>query len=183
MNQEIALAHMVEQLTEEDYSCAVKLLGADEHMRPRLWYPDLVLAPDGAPYIYRWYLVGSPSDTQPPASVMLHIQVASDPKRPLHDHPWSNMSVIVSGGYEELLQANPPRGEIERRLRQPGDIIFRGAHEAHRLLLPPSVPYAMTIFSTGPKVRDWGFWYDYEWRHHDRCIATRDGVSIHVDQE
>jgi len=182
------LAEMVEQLTPEDYAFAVRTLGADKHMRPRLWHPDLTLAPDGAPYLYRWYLVGGNTTEGhkieiAPANVMLHIQVQSDPERPFHDHPWENTSVIVSGGYEERLQSLPPYGEVEIFHRRAGDVVHRAATEAHRLVLPEGVPYAMTIFSTGPKVRDWGFWYGDDWHHNKRHVDARDGgVSVHVNR-
>jgi hypothetical protein len=63
-----------------------------------LRYPDLVIAPDGKPYLYRWHVF--PQNAA--AGVYFHIQVQSDPERPLHDHPWDNTSVILSGGYDEL---------------------------------------------------------------------------------
>lgn len=181
------LAEMVEQLTPEDYDFAVRTLGHDGRLAPRLWHPDLVLAPDGTPYLYRWYLVGGNTTEGAkievsPAYVMFHIQVQSDPERPLHDHPWDNQSVIISGSYEEVIQSQPPYGVVERVLRKKGDVITRAASEAHRLILPEGVPYAMTIFTAGPKVRDWGFWYGDEWHHNKQHVAFRDGVSVHVNR-
>ncbi len=44
------------------------------------------------------------------------------------------------------------------------------------------VAYTMTIFSTGPKVREWGFWYGDEWHHNQRHVADRDGVSVHINR-
>lgn len=183
------LCEMIEQLTQEDYAFAVKTLGHNDHCAPRLWAPDLTLAPNGEPYLYRWYLVGPPiehpdgSKTYAPVCVMFHIQVQSDPERPLHDHPWDNQSVIVSGGYEEVLQSQPPYGAVERVLRVKGDVITRAAGEAHRLILPEGVPYAMTIFTAGPKLRDWGFWYGDNWHHNKQHVAFRDGMSVHVNRE
>lgn len=183
----------VEVMTDEDYAFACHCLGSSPFKHgsavPRLWAPDLVLAPDGKPYLYRWYLVGGNTTegativTHAPAHVMLHVQVQSDPERPFHDHPWDNQSVIVSGRYIERIQSDPPFGAVEEVERKKGDVIVRAAREAHRLILPEGVPYTMTIFSTGPKVRDWGFWYGDTWHHNRQHVAFRNGVSVHVNRD
>lgn len=182
---QIALGYMIEGLTEADYTTACKILGDDPLRAPRIWNPDIVIAPDGNPYLYRWYLVGGSSTLGQDigATVMFHIQVASDPERPLHDHPWDNQSVILAGTYLELLQSDPPYGKVAQELRKPGEVITRAAAEAHRLILPKGIPYAMTLFSTGPKVRTWGFWYGDQWRSYKEHVHTENGVSIHVNRE
>ena len=140
--------------------------------------PDLVISPDGNPYLYRWHIVRTPR-----ASIYFHIQVADDPERPLHDHPWDNQSVILAGGYDEIYSPFPPNSyELTREVRA-GDVVFRRAQEAHRLLLPKGIPYTMTLFSTGPKVRDWGFWYDDGWKPYTEVTRMIDGQSVHVKGE
>lgn len=146
----------------------------------RLYKPDLEIAPDGSPYLYRWHVV----DRNKEANVYLHIQVASDPERPLHDHPWDNQSVILAGGYLEIIQENPPWSGLVHRRRNPGDTVQRKATESHRLVLPMDVPYTMSLFTTGPVKRDWGFWMPThkgrpQWHSHQECIVnTPDGKSI-----
>lgn len=135
--------------------------------------PDLVIRPDDQEYIYRWHLV--PRNRE--ANVYFHIQVASDPERPLHDHPWDNVSVILAGGYEEIMVKGVGFAEPQRYTRTPGDVIFRRAAWAHRLVLPSSVPYSMTLFTTGPKVKEWGFWVDGAWVPYDELTETKEGVS------
>lgn len=140
--------------------------------------PDLIIAPDGNPYLYRWFAVPCTEDGG--ARVYFHMQVSADPERPLHDHPWDNMSVILSGGYLERMQLHPPNGLVQDLIRVEGDVIFRRWHVAHRLFLPIGVPYTLTQFSTGPKVNAWGFWYGQE--HVDyRKVTDRlaDGRSVH----
>ena len=163
------------KLSADDLLLARSILGWE------LRAPDLVIAPDGKPYLYRWHLI--PHSTQ--ANVYFHIQVDSDPERPLHDHPWENQSVILSGGYDELINFQPmatPIGEdagshaIRRPLRK-GDVVHRLASEAHRLILPPQFPYTMTIFSTGPKVRTWGFWFTSGFKSYSEVTEMRDGSS------
>lgn len=143
--------------------------------------PDLVIAPDNAPYIYRWHVI--PRNQR--ANVYFHIQVADDPERPLHDHPWDNMSVILAGGYDEHWNPTPRWGHADLILRKwrKDDTVHRRAGEAHHLYLPKEFPYAMTLFSTGPVIRDWGFWYPNGWRSADIVTTNIGNRSIHLKEE
>jgi hypothetical protein len=139
--------------------------------------PDVDIQPDGTPYLYRWHLI--PRNAYG-ANAYLHVQVASDPERPLHDHPWDNQSVILAGGYIERQVRNMPWGIVEEPRRFAGQTISRKAEEAHRLILPPEVPYTMTLFTTGPVRRDWGFWLNDHrgyptWLSHEECLVEVDG--------
>lgn len=119
--------------------------------------PDLVIAPAGhGEYLFRWYIV--PRNNH--ANAYFHVQTASDPERPLHDHPWDNTSVLLAGRYDEIVNPYPHHGDhvAWTAHRETGAVIHRPAELAHRLLLPPEVPYMMSLFSTGPKRRKWGFW-------------------------
>lgn len=166
-------------LAMEDYAIACSYVGVS-----RLSHPDLVIAPDGKPYLYRWYLsprAGTVGD--PRGNCYFHIQVASDPERPLHDHPWDNMSVILSGGYDEsVLTPLEAAARISPRIfgRRRGDVIFREAGTAHHLRLPEGVPYTMTQFTTGPNVKEWGFWIDGKWVDSHELIHDVDGVSAYT---
>jgi hypothetical protein len=142
--------------------------------------PDVTIAPEGAPYLYRWYM--QPNDkTQ--SNEMFHIQVASDPERPLHDHPWDNVSVILAGKYDEILCADPQSGMAPMTVRRKkGDVVLRYAYYAHRLVLPEGTPYVMTRFVTGPKLREWGFWYPDGWHHNEQHVAWRGNESIYVNR-
>lgn len=145
--------------------------------------PDLVIAPDGNPYLYRWFIAKHFAPTPSMGSsggTYFHIQVASDPERPLHNHPWDNMSVILAGMYIEQLQVAPPRGITLSLPRIAGDVIFRRASEAHRLILPDNVPYTITQFSFGPKINNWGFWYPEGFRDYRQVTRVEGNVSVHV---
>lgn len=105
--------------------------------------PDFVIGDD---YLRRWWVI----PRNPFANVYLHQINRSDDDRALHDHPWANVSVLLKGGYREHL----PDGEaIERKA---GDVVQRQATDLHRLELIDGQP-AVSLFITGPKVRDWGF--------------------------
>jgi hypothetical protein len=138
--------------------------------------PDLVIAPDGNPYLYRWHLQSG--DKGP--GMYFHVQVASDPERPLHTHPWDNMSVILAGAYLEELQHAPPSSIKLTLPRLKGDVIFRLATEAHRLVLPGGVPYTMTQFAFGPKINHWGFWYSDGFRRWETVTSLQGNVCVHV---
>ena len=94
---------------------------------------DFLIMPDGKPYLFRWFVV--PPSKQ--GNVYFHIQVADDPERPLHDHPWDNFSVILSGGYVELLSRDGGEPEVYPRCK--GDVVARAAEWGHRLLMPEGI--------------------------------------------
>lgn len=161
-------------LSREDYELAERIMSGWRE-------PDLIIAPDGSPYLYRWHII--PRNTK--ANVYFHIQVADDPARPLHDHPWDNTSVILSGGYDELITDAPGLEHLgsayapERYSRGIGDVIHRLGATAHRLILPSDVRYTMTLFTTGPKYREWGFWYPDGWKpYHEVTAMLDDGVTV-----
>lgn len=164
---------------EADYILAEKIIG-NLH-RP----PDLVIAPSGhGEYLFRWYVIPRNKN----ANVYFHVQTQSDPERPLHDHPWDNTSVILAGGYDEIISKCPwVNGDYEgngfdrsldyRLRRYVGDVIYRQATWAHRLILPPDTPYTMTLFMTGPKVREWGFWEGGKFSPFKEVTVKSEGKS------
>jgi hypothetical protein len=138
--------------------------------------PDLIIADeDGKPYLYRWWIIPRNEYT----NVYAHIQVDNDPARPLHDHPWDNTSVILFGGYREIFTLSPwlPH-QPQEVIRAPGDVVHRKATTAHRLLLRPTVPYSASIFTTGPKAKEWGFWHKREFHPHGDWNKLKDGTSF-----
>jgi hypothetical protein len=169
-------------LSQADYLLADQIIGQERGGIYR--EPDLVIAPNGQPYLYRWHIV--PHNKR--AGVFLHVQVKSDPERPLHDHPWDNMSTILTGGYDEIWDSAPwmsdHHANVHKQVRKLriGDTVSRKASAAHRLLLPEEFEYTMTLFFTGPKIRQWGFWYPDGWRNADDVTRLRDGVSVHIGE-
>lgn len=166
------------QLQPEHINILDTLVPAPTLFRWGVRDPDVEIKPDGEDYIFRWHLIPR---NQVGANVYLHLQVADDPERPLHDHPWDNQSVILAGGYREVFVEHPDHlwHEKERFVRQ-GQVVHRRAEEAHRIFLLPQVPYTISLFTTGPVIRDWGFWFtehirgatliQRRWKQHDECI-------------
>ncbi len=87
-------------------------------------------------------------------NVYLHEILRSDEDNCLHDHPWPFMSLILSGGYCEVL----PNG---KRWREPGTLLSRRARFRHRIEV--SRP-AWSLVIVGRKFRDWGFFTVNGWR-------------------
>jgi len=125
--------------------------------------PDFVIGDD---YLRRWWIV--PRNKQ--ANVYLHMIRNSDDDRALHDHPWDSTSVIISGGYIE----HTPEGSFAR---VSGDVITRKAEDAHRLEIVAGQP-AVTLFLTGPNIREWGFHCPNGWRVWTEFVDARDKGQI-----
>lgn len=121
--------------------------------------PDFVIGND---YLRRWWVV--PRNDY--ANLYLHEFRASDDDRALHDHPWASTSVIIAGRYLE----HTPDGAFERKA---GDVVSRAAEALHRVELFPEET-AITLFFTGPKVREWGFACPQGWRHWTEFVDTSD---------
>jgi hypothetical protein len=128
--------------------------------------PDLLIGPENNPYLRRWWLV----PRNPFLNVYLHnIRRSDDATRGLHDHPWWSVSVLLKGSYYEIVPLNPrnPRGRTQRLFWRSGSVIFRGAKHAHRLEVTLPKANVWTLFITGPRFRQWGFWEPEGWRAHD----------------
>lgn len=124
--------------------------------------PDFVI---GERYIRRWWIL--PRNAF--CNVYLHEMLASDEDRALHDHPWPNTSVILLGSYIE----HTPEGAFERVA---GDVVSRPAEALHRLELVGE--RAISLFATGPKLREWGFECGHGWVHWKDFIDSDDPGQV-----
>lgn len=114
-------------------------------MRP----PDIVI---GENYLERYYIIPRNKFF----NVYLHKFTGSDDPRALHDHPWYSVSLLLKG--EIIEHSFKGVRHIPRILP-----IFRTAKFAHRLELVKGPVW--TIFITGPRIREWGFYCPNGWRH------------------
>lgn len=128
--------------------------------------PDVVLtekAPPGeqlAIYLQRWYVI--PHNRF--FNIYVHHFMRSDEDRALHDHPWPSMSILLVGRYLEHM----PNGKSA--IRSEGHFYVRRASAAHRIELLDiynrnKTAQVLTLFITGPHVREWGFLCPNGWRH------------------
>lgn len=100
------------------------------------------LVPDHiAPYLLRWEPQAAIADDH----VYIHRITASEPQDAMHDHPWPNASLILSGRY---IEHTPTQAFI----REPGALIVREPEDAHRMELNPGET-CLTLFVTGDMVR------------------------------
>ena len=114
-------------------------------LKVRAGKPDFVIGDD---YLRRWWVL----PRNPAFNIYLHNIRHDDEDRALHDHPWWNCSIILKGCYLEIR----PAGRLPA-LRKAGSMVLRQPTDQHRLRLIGGV-HAWTLFITGPKVREWGFW-------------------------
>lgn len=105
--------------------------------------PTHELGPEGNEHLLRWHVVRDPAK----GNVYVHATLKSDPDPEMHCHPFDNMTIVIDGAVREITP------DIERTLL-PGDVVMRQAHDRHRLEVDGP---AITLFITGPKIRDWGF--------------------------
>lgn len=108
-----------------------------------------------SPYLTRLILLKTEK-----LSIYLHKFHRSDADD-LHDHPWNFLSFILWRGYNEYYIDE--RGAISRRRVWPGQIIYRPAEHAHRVVLIDNKP-AYTLVIHGPYVRLWGFYVRGKWQ-------------------
>lgn len=142
--------------------------------------PDVIIGTADNPYMHRWHLI--PRNRW--LNLYLHRFWRSDDDRALHDHPWWNCSLLLAGSYVEHMIA---AGGIHRRERlTAGALRLRPAKAAHRIELEPSEAGpqpCLTLFATGPRIRDWGFhcprgWVP--WRVFTSDVTPLDGSGPRV---
>jgi hypothetical protein len=125
---------------------------ADRMLAP----PDYIIGPPENPYLRRWWVI----PRNPFLNVYLHEILRSDDDRAGHDHPWVNETFVIQGSYEEVVYYR--RSERIRLIRSEGERVRREAVDTHRLIIPEG-GRAVTLFTTGPVIREWGFWCQHGW--------------------
>lgn len=115
-------------------------------------------------YLERFYLLLKNRKTFP-FNIFFHIFLKSDPDGALHDHPWNYITVILKGGYWEIVPVmymgkidRADNGDMitERIWRGPGHIRRCMAESFHRIELEEGIT-PWTMFIPGIRRREWGF--------------------------
>jgi hypothetical protein len=105
-------------------------------------------------------------------NVYLHRIWRSDDDRALHDHMYVNASILLSGSYAEVRRDGGIRSFAERAL------IFRLPSTPHRLVVSHFCRQwnrpVVTLFVTGPRVRNWGFHCPRGWLPYERFVHPTD---------
>ena len=126
--------------------------------------PDRYIGGRDDPYLLRWYLM--PRNRW--LNVYYHVFKRSDDDRALHDHPWVSLSLCLRGEATEIDSQGA-------RIITAGQWRFRRAKYAHRMMLAGE---CHTLFITGPRVREWGFWCPKGWRHWQEFTSGKNGETI-----
>jgi hypothetical protein len=134
--------------------------------------PDFVIGGVDNPYLLRWFII----PRNPIFNIYLHCFLRSDDDRALHDHPWSNLSILLRGRYvEHTIRAG---GIHARTERVAGDWKLRLlGSSAHRIELVDGACW--TLFVTGPRYRAWGFHcVESGWIHWKKFTAQDDRGNV-----
>jgi hypothetical protein len=117
-----------------------------------------LLHADGSVYMERFTLFESNW-----ISARVHHIATPDWDRDMHDHPWSFVSVVLSGGYTEDRPASMHKpqwsGDTEARngsRRSAGSVALRRPTDRH--LISAVDPDTWTLFVYGPLRQWWGFY-------------------------
>lgn len=149
-------------------------------------HPDLIIGPRNNPQTLRWHIFRWRG-----WQFSLHKWLRSDDDRALHDHSGHNVSIILNGGYWEVLREWLPENSIFRidswmhagdgeyyRLvkhwRRPLVPYFRRAEIPHRIALADDGRPVWTLWLRWPPIREWGFHCPKGWKHWKEYCNTRD---------
>ena len=95
------------------------------------------------------------------------------------DSPWMQAMISARSGMQSGERSVNLHGVVRRR---PGAVVLRRAKSAHRVaLVRDSLGYekaCWTLFLTGPRVRDWGFWCPNGWRHWHEFTDPEDSGRV-----
>lgn len=136
-------------------------------------WPDFIVGDTENPYLLRWFII--PRNRF--FNIYLHKFCRSDDDRALHDHPWLfNCSILIDGAYYEHFLNG------KKKFRRAGTLSglkFRFGKAPHRVQLLENSFTTLenpcwTIFITGPRVREWGFYCPKGWRHWKMFVANTD---------
>ena len=126
--------------------------------------PDFIIGTADNPQLERWYLAPRNAVF---GNCYLHRFLKSDEDRALYDHPWDNRSWILIGEYLKHL------ADGSTVTRREDDMVERKATDAHRVELVTGA--AITLFFTGPVIREWGFLCPQGWRPWQEFVAEFPG--------
>ncbi len=105
----------------------------------------------------------------------VHNIKSSDDDRAPHDHPWDYWTIVLRGGYWEIVPQYDDSGLYTGDTRiwyGPGSFIRRKANSRHILELPEGED-AWTLFITFKKKQKWGFY-----PHRNTKISYNDFLGL-----
>lgn len=110
-------------------------------------YRNIII--DGKLYLRRYFL----TPRRWPLRLFLHRIYLPDPDRDLHDHPWDFRTIVLKGGYQEMVRKDGVEYTTTWWRWRRG---FRPAEHTHRIL--SVLPNTWTLLLVRRARRTWGFW-------------------------
>lgn len=151
-----------------------------------------LIGPPSCPNLYRWTIFSCRL-----VKLMVNRFVAGSSDPDPHDHPSSFLTIVLTGGYDDispcqscdgdgvLLPDDAPckacgaTGTVVDKVLAP-TVRYRPADHAHVTKVGPDG--ATTVCIMGPKRRDWGFFRDglwWRWKDYEREF----GLDFRCDDE
>lgn len=96
-------------------------------------------------------------------NIYIHYIYQSDKDKHLHDHPWNYTSIVLSGSFRE--KHKPLHGESPFKNLCRFNISRAKANRFHKIL-KLRTKKVITLFFTGPRIREWGYEVDGKWVDH-----------------
>lgn len=133
--------------------------GPDDRVRWALMATYDIPCEDGELYLRRLRIVQTPL-----FGVYLHELHKSDAGRQLHDHPYSFVSIILKGGYRELVPIHQVPGFRVNMLRhwKRWSVHYMPAEHRHRIDSLDKKP-TWSLLLVGRRKRVWGFYTSQGW--------------------
>jgi hypothetical protein len=110
--------------------------------------------------------------------IRLHHILRSDLDDCFHDHPFASISIVLRGGYWEVMPLDPDQpSDLDpwcRRMvwRGPGAIVLRRAKDRHLLLLETGrTCWSIFIMGKKKKTTSWGFYPLSGFIHHKKYLG------------
>ena len=113
----------------------------------------------GEPYLERWIIWCG-------ITLRLHKFHKGDDDRAFHDHPWWFVTLPLRTYFERT----PQQEQVVVKRWRPH---FRRADHRHIVQMTDGLP-VWTFIITGPKSKEWGFWDNNEFVHHQQWLNSRE---------
>lgn len=137
-----------------------------EKILNRLFHRENILGGDNDTlYMIRWTIIRTKY-----FRIMIHKMLQPDGDRCCHDHPFSFITFVLYGGYEEQIRHQD--GTFSYKRNKPGIILYRRPEFSHRIAkLPKGISWTLVLRSG--KIAEWGFWTKEGWKSWKEFLSPK----------
>jgi hypothetical protein len=139
------------------------------------WYSVKPWPDSDEVYLRRLRLIQTPFCT-----IILHNLGTEDRSEFLHNHPWNFVSIVLWGGYKEVIEDGD-----ETRLAKHRWLSWHKipASAFHRIVSVK--PYTFTMMVTGRRIQPWGFktdkgWVDWRQYYRENKLLSKEAFIAHL---